>query len=158
QKVFYPALRHALGLVADLPLPFVRLTGAEHVKRAMAVDQSPIGRTPRSVPATFLGVWDHVRRLYAGLPEAKLRGFSAQRFSFNPASGGRGPACEGQGAIVSEMSFLPDVVAPCEACGGARFEPSTLEIRYRGLHIGEVLHLSADDAAQHFAHHGRIAR
>jgi len=160
QKTFYPALRCALGLVAESgpPLAHGRLEGAHHVKRAMAVDQSPIGRTPRSVPATFLGVWDDIRRLYASLPEAKVRGFSAQRFSFNTASGGRCSVCEGQGVLVSEMSFLPDVVTPCEACGGSRFEPATLEVRYRGLDIGAVLRLSAEEAAEFFSHHPRIAR
>jgi excinuclease ABC subunit A len=158
RQVFYPALRKALGLTGPAPLGHGRLEGAEQVSRALAVDQSPIGRTPRSVPATFLGIWDDIRRLYAGLAEAKLRGFGAARFSFNTASGGRCPACEGQGMIVSEMSFLPDVVTTCEACGGARFEPGTLEVRYRGLHIGEVLRLSAEEAAELFSAHRRIAR
>lgn len=158
QKVFYPALRQALGLQTQRPLKFSKLDGSQHVRRALAVDQSPIGRTPRSVPATFLGVWDEIRRLYAGLPEAKVAGFAAQRFSFNTQSGGRCTACQGQGAIVSEMSFLPDVVTACEVCGGARFEPATLEIRYGGRHIGEVLHMSADEAVQHFQNHPRITR
>jgi excinuclease ABC subunit A len=158
QRVFYPALRRALGLVADKPLAFSRLDGTSHVKRALAVDQSPIGRTPRSVPATFLGIWDEIRRLYAGLPESKVRGFSAARFSFNTASGGRCTVCQGGGVLVSEMSFLPDVTAPCEACGGARFEPATLEVRYLGRHIGEVLQLSAEEAVALFRAHPRITR
>jgi excinuclease ABC subunit A len=168
RHVFYPALRRALGLVAEEPGEHDTIKGFRAVKRALAVDQSPIGRTPRSVPATFLGVWDEIRRLFAGLPEAKTRGWSAARFSFNTASGGRCPACDGQGAIVSEMAFLPDVVSACEACGGARFEPATLDVRYRsrsgappgegGLSIGDVLHLSAEDAAQVFTHHPKIAR
>jgi excinuclease ABC subunit A len=109
-----------------------------------------------------------MRKLFASLPEAKMRGYTAARFSFNTpsakgakagkAGGGRCPTCEGQGNIVAEMPFLPDVVAPCETCGGSRFEPSTLEIRYAGLSIGDVLHLSAEDAAQIFANHRRIAR
>ena len=158
RKIFYPALRKALGFVAEEPGAFDTLKGARAVKRALAVDQSPIGRTPRSVPATFLGIWDDIRRLFASLPEARARGYTPARFSFNTASGGRCTACEGQGAIVSEMAFLPDVVSPCEACGGARFEPATLDIRYGGLHIGEVLHLSAEEAARVFALHRRIAR
>jgi len=159
RHVFYPALRRALRLVAPEPGEHGAIKGAKAVKRALAVDQSPIGRTPRSVPATFLGVWDEVRKLFASLPEAKTRGYTAARFSFNTASGGgRCPACEGQGTIVAEMPFLPDVVAPCEACGGSRFEPSTLEVRYAGLSIGDVLHLPAQDAAQLFAHHPKIAR
>jgi excinuclease ABC subunit A len=185
RKVFFPALRRALGLVADEPGPFDALravdaseeaagkaggkAGAKNgarasgkglagVLRAVAVDQSPIGRTARSVPATFLGIWDEIRRLYARLPESQTRGYTPARFSFNTASGGRCPTCEGQGAIVSEMAFLPDVVSACDACGGARFEPATLDIRYAGHTIGDVLRLSAEDAAQLFAAHPRIAR
>jgi excinuclease ABC subunit A len=168
RHVFHPALRRALGLVAPEPGEHTALKGHKVVKRALAVDQSPIGRTPRSVPATFLGVWDEVRKLFAALPEAKTRGYTAARFSFNTPSvktarpgkmgGGRCPACEGQGTIVAEMPFLPDVVAPCEACGGSRFEPSTLEVRFSGLSIGDVLHLPAADAAQVFASFPKIAR
>jgi excinuclease ABC subunit A len=159
RRVFYPALRRALKLVAPEPGAHSAIKGTRAVRRALAVDQSPIGRTPRSVPATFLGVWDEVRKLFASLPEAKTRGYGPARFSFNTSSGGgRCPACDGQGTIVAEMPFLPDVVAPCEACGGSRFEPSTLEVRYAGLSIGDVLHLPAQDAAQLFANHPRIAR
>jgi excinuclease ABC subunit A len=159
RHVFYPALRRALKLVAPEPGEHGAIRGHKAVKRALAVDQSPIGRTPRSVPATFLGVWDEVRKLFASLPEAKTRGYGGARFSFNTAAaGGRCPACDGQGTIVAEMPFLPDVVAPCEACGGSRFEPSTLEVRYAGLSIGDVLHLPAADAAQLFANHPKIAR
>ena len=158
RHVFHPALRRALGLVADEPGEFKSLKGHKAVKRALAVDQSPIGRTPRSVPATFLGVWDDLRRLFASLPEAQTRGYTPARFSFNTPTGGRCPSCDGQGVKVSEMAFLPDVVSPCEDCGGARFEPSTLEVRYAGLSIGDVLHLSAEDAAKVFANHRRIAR
>ncbi|MGO8995736.1 MAG: excinuclease ABC subunit UvrA [Polyangiaceae bacterium] len=158
RHVFYPALRRALGLVAEEPGEHTSLKGHKAVKRALAVDQSPIGRTPRSVPATFLGVWDEIRKLFAALPDARTRGYSPARFSFNTPTGGRCPTCDGQGFIVSEMAFLPDVVAPCEACGGARFEPSTLDIRYAGLSIGDVLHLSAEDAANTFRAFPKIAR
>ncbi|MDP9000286.1 MAG: ATP-binding cassette domain-containing protein, partial [Myxococcota bacterium] len=158
RHVFYPALRRALKLVASPPGAHTAIKGTRSVLRALAVDQSPIGRTPRSVPATFLGVWDHVRKLFASLPEAKMRGYTASRFSFNGSVGGRCTACDGQGTIVAEMSFLPDVIAPCDACGGSRFEPSTLEVRYAGLSIGDVLHLPAQDAAQLFANHPKIAR
>ncbi len=159
RQVFYPALRRALKLVAPQPGTYGSIKGTKAVKRALAVDQSPIGRTPRSVPATFLGVWDEMRKLFASLPEAKTRGYTPARFSFNSGGGGgRCPACDGQGTIVAEMPFLPDVIAPCEACGGSRFEPSTLEVRYAGLSIGDVLHLPAEDAAQLFVHHRRIAR
>jgi excinuclease ABC subunit A len=168
RQVFYPALRRALNLVGPEPGAHGTIKGYKAVRRALAVDQSPIGRTPRSVPATFLGVWDDMRKLFASLPEAKTRGYTPARFSFNTASaksakagkmgGGRCPVCEGQGTIVADMPFLPEVVAPCEACGGSRFEASTLEVRYAGLSIGDVLHLSAEDAAQIFANHRRIAR
>ncbi len=168
RKVFYPALRRALGLVAETPGPHDAITGTKAVRRALAVDQSPIGRTPRSVPATFLGVWDEIRKLYASLPEAKTRGFGPARFSFNTPStrsagtgrggGGRCPACEGQGAIVAEMAFLPDVISPCETCGGARFEPATLDVKYNDLSIGDALHLTAEEAAARFAVFPKIAR
>jgi excinuclease ABC subunit A len=157
RQVFYPALRRALGLVADEPGAFKNLKGYKSIKRAMAVDQSPIGRTPRSVPATFLGIWDDIRNLFASLPEAKTRGYNKARFSFNSNGGGRCPACEGQGVTVSEMAFLPDIATPCETCGGARFEPATLDITYQGLTIGDVLRLSAEDASQVFSAHRRIA-
>ncbi len=158
RQVFHPALRRALGLTAQEPLPFDKLTGTGHVKRALAVDQSPIGRTPRSVPATFLGIWDDLRKLYAALPEAKSRGYGPGRFSFNSNAGGRCTACDGQGVIVHEMSFLPDVSNGCDACGGARFEPATLDVRYKDLSIGDVLRLSAEDAAHVFSAFPRIAR
>lgn len=157
RHVFYPSLRRALKLVAPDPGAHESISGHGAVKRALAVDQSPIGRTPRSVPATFLGVWDQVRKLFATLPEAKTRGFTSARFSFN-TSAGRCAECQGQGTIVAEMAFLPDVVSQCEACGGMRFEPATLDVRYAGLSIGEVLHLSAADGAQLFANHPKIAR
>jgi excinuclease ABC subunit A len=158
RQVFYPALRRALKLVAPEPGPHSGIKGTRSVTRTLAVDQSPIGRTPRSVPATFLGVWDHVRALFARLPEAKVRGYAAARFSFNGAGGGRCVACRGQGTIVAEMPFLPDVVAPCDVCLGSRFEPSTLEVRFAGLSVGDVLHMPAQDAAQLFANHPKIAR
>ena len=158
QKVLYPALRRALGLVAPEPGAHDALRvpkGA--LVRAIAVDQSPIGRTPRSVPATFLGVWDEVRKLYASSPEAQVRGYGPARFSFNSkAAGGRCPTCDGNGVIAHEMSFLPDVTTPCEACGGGRFEPSTLDLRYLGMSIGEALDLTAEEAVKHFAAHKKI--
>ncbi|MET0404651.1 MAG: excinuclease ABC subunit UvrA, partial [Cystobacter sp.] len=150
RQVFYPALREKLGLVTARPGAFKSLSGVEAIRRVLAVDQSPIGRTPRSVPATFLGLWDELRRAFAATPEAKVRGFGPTRFSFNSTSGGRCTACDGQGAISHEMSFLPDVVTPCEVCGGARFDAATLEVRYHGLTIGDALRLSADEAKDVF--------
>lgn len=158
QKILYPAVRRELGLTADEPLGHAKLEAANAVARATSVDQLPIGRTPRSVPATFLGIWDDIRRLFASTPEAQMRGYSASRFSFNTAAaGGRCPTCDGQGVLSHEMSFLPDVVAPCDACHGSRFEPSTLEVTYRGLSIGDVLRMTADEAADFFEAHPRIA-
>jgi len=158
QKVFFPALREKLGLVSKAAGPHGGIRVPKSVKRALAVDQSPIGRTPRSVPATFLGIWDEIRKLYASIPESKVRGYTPARFSFNTPMGGRCTACDGQGSIVAEMSFLPEVVTPCETCQGARFEPATLDVKWMGLSIGDVLRLSAEDAATVFAAHPRIAR
>ncbi len=158
QKVFFPALRQKLGLVSRPAGPHDAIKVPKIVRRALAVDQSPIGRTPRSVPATFLGVWDEIRKLFASLPEARVRGFGPARFSFNTGQGGRCVACDGQGSIVAEMSFLPEVVTPCETCQGARFEPSTLDVKWAGLSIGDVLRLSAEDAASVFSAHPKIAR
>src|SRR5678815_4831671 len=123
RRVLFPAVREALGRTTPPPGPFRRLSGIGPLRRVLAVDQSPIGRTPRSVPATFLGIWDELRRVFAGTPDARARGFGPARFSFNSTGGGRCQTCAGQGAISHEMSFLPDVTTPCEACSGARFEP-----------------------------------
>lgn len=158
QKVFFPALRKQLKLVHELPGAHKSIRVPKSVKRAVCVDQSPIGRTPRSVPATFLGVWDEIRKLFAALPESKMRGWTAARFSFNTAVGGRCTACAGQGAIAHEMAFLPEVVTPCETCQGSRFEPSTLDVKWAGLSIGDVLKLSAEEAANVFAAHRKISR
>lgn len=156
QKILYPAVRRALKLATPRPGAHDRVRVPRSVTRAVAVDQSPIGRTPRSVPATFLGVWDEVRKVFAKTPEAKVRGFGPARFSFNTPRGGRCSECDGQGVIAHEMSFLPDAVTPCSACGGTRFEPSTLGVRYLDLDIGQVLALSAGAASEVFATHRRI--
>ncbi|HEY8944077.1 MAG TPA: excinuclease ABC subunit A, partial [Polyangiaceae bacterium] len=157
QKVLLPALRKRLGVATEEPGEFRSLVGGGAIQRAVAVDQSPIGRTPRSVPATFLGIWDEIRRLFAATPEARLRGYDAARFSFNTKRGGQCQGCEGQGSITHEMSFLPDVVTPCPACSGQRFEPSTLEVRHLGRSIGEVLAMTAEEAASAFESHPSIA-
>ena len=129
--------------------------GVQHVGRVLEVDQTPIGKTPRSCPATYVGFWDRIRRVYAEVTEARMRGYTPSRFSFNTA-GGRCEACEGQGLKKIEMSFLPDVKATCEACRGARFNPETLSIRFKDKTIGEVLAMSVDEAVQFLAAHSSI--
>ena len=147
--------RHLYGS-RELPAAHRRIDGLEHVDKAVIVDQSPIGRTPRSNPATYTGLFDHLRRLYAATPEAKLRGFKPGRFSFNVA-GGRCDACQGDGTLRIEMHFLPDVYVPCEACAGQRYNRETLEIRYRGHTIADVLDMPVQRALQRFKNLPTIA-
>ncbi|SEA39716.1 excinuclease ABC subunit A [Bowdeniella nasicola] len=134
-----------------------RVTGVEHLDKVVHVDQSPIGRTPRSNPATYTGVWDHVRKLFAQTPEAQVRGYGPGRFSFN-VKGGRCEACSGDGTIKIEMNFLPDVYVPCEVCNGARYNRETLEIRFKGKNVAEVLDMPISEAADFFANVPAIAR
>jgi excinuclease ABC subunit A len=148
-------MRHVYGS-RDLPAAHRRVEGLDLVDKAVIVDQSPIGRTPRSNPATYTGLFDHLRKLFATTPEAKLRGYQQGRFSFN-VKGGRCESCHGDGTLRIEMHFLPDVYVPCEVCKGRRYNRETLEVRYRGLTVADVLDLSAEQALAFFENLPTIA-
>jgi len=141
------------------PVGCESVEGWHSVDRVLEVDQTPIGKTPRSCPATYIGFWDAIRKLFAETLEAKARGYAAGRFSFNTggANGGRCPGCEGQGVRTIEMSFLPDVKVPCDLCHGARFNPATLAVTWRGKSIGDVLQMEVDEAVEFFASMPSIA-
>lgn len=133
------------------------MRGMEHLDKVIAIDQSPIGRTPRSNPATYTGAFDLVREIFAGTTEAQIRGYRPGRFSFN-VRGGRCEACRGDGILQIEMHFLPDVYVPCEVCRGTRYNRETLEVTYRGKNIAQVLDMTVDEALSFFQHHGRLKR
>jgi excinuclease ABC subunit A len=137
------------------PVGCAGLEGWENLDRVLEVDQSPIGKTPRSCPATYVGFWDDIRRLFAETPEARVRGYTPSRFSFNTPEG-RCPDCEGQGMRKIEMSFLPDVTVPCETCSGRRFEPETCEITFKGKSAADILRFSAEEARDFFSFHPKI--
>ena len=142
--------QHLYSSLRD-PLPYDSIEGLEYVDKVVAVDQSPIGRTPRSNPATYTGVFTDIRNLFVGLPESKMRGYKPGRFSFN-VSGGRCETCSGNGYKTIEMNFLPDVFAPCEACHGRRYNRETLEVRFKGKSIADVLDMTINAAVEFFAH------
>jgi len=151
----YPILSKHFYRSEAQPLPYASIQGLEHIDKVIEVDQSPIGRTPRSNPATYTGLFDLVRELYAQLPSAKIRGYKSGRFSFNTA-GGRCETCKGAGVRTIAMNFLPDVDVPCETCRGKRFDRETLEVRFKGKSIADTLAMSVEEAAQVFADIPRI--
>ncbi len=158
EEVVFEGLQEKLGRRYGGPsTPVEAILGWEPVRRVLKVDHNPIGRTPRSIPATYVGVWDEIRKLFALLPEARSRGYAAGRFSFN-IPGGRCEACKGQGETRVEMSFLPDVRVSCETCGGSRFNNETLAVRYRDHSIADVLSMTIEEAAELFDAYPRIHR
>jgi len=148
--ILYSALAKELHGARIVAGKHTRVTGMQHLDKVVHVDQGPIGRTPRSNPATYTGVFDHVRRLFAQTTEAKVRGYQPGRFSFN-VKGGRCEACSGDGTIKIEMQFLPDVYVPCEVCHGARYNTDTLQVHYKGKTISDVLNMPIEEAAEFFA-------
>lgn len=144
-----PILSQRLYHSTTAPMPFATAEGLENIDKVVTVDQSPLGRTPRSNPATYTGVFADIRNLFVGLPEAKIRGYKPGRFSFN-ISGGRCEVCKGNGYKTVEMNFLPDVLVPCEECGGKRYNRETLEVKYRGKSIAEVLEMTINQAVEFF--------
>ncbi len=149
QDILYAQLARTLHRASTNPGAHDRLAGVEQIDKVIRVDQRPLGNTPTSNPATYTGLFELIRQLYAQLPEAKLRGYSARRFSFN-VPGGRCDACDGAGQLCIEMHFLPDVWVDCDTCHGKRYNPETLEVKYRGRSIAEVLEMSCDDAQSLF--------
>ena len=155
--VLLNVLARELNGASVVPGKHTKVTGLDQVDKVVHVDQGPIGRTPRSNPATYTGVFDHVRKLFAQTQEAKIRGYQPGRFSFN-VKGGRCEACSGDGTLKIEMNFLPDVYVPCEACHGARYNRETLEVHYKGKTIAEVLNMPIEEASEFFAAIPAIAR
>jgi excinuclease ABC subunit A len=155
----------ATGFTSDDAVPsagtptlvFQELTGSSHFKSVIEVDQAPIGKTPRSTPATYLGIFDLIRQFFAALPESKLRGYAASRFSFN-TTGGRCPACEGAGRIKLEMSFMPDTYLPCDSCRGSRYSADLADLTWKKKNVGHVLALTFEEAAQFFDFHSQLSQ
>lgn len=148
-ETLYPILSHHFYRAEQRPLPYDKIEGIKHIDKVIEIDQSPIGRTPRSNPATYTKVFDEIRKLFTALPESKIRGYQPGRFSFN-VKGGRCETCKGAGVRVIEMNFLPDVYVPCETCHGRRYNRETLEIRYKGKSINDVLNMTIEQAVEFF--------
>jgi excinuclease ABC subunit A len=155
QTLYHILNNHIYNGVTN-PLPYGSVKGLEHIDKVIEIDQSPIGRTPRSNPATYTGVFTDVRNLYSILPEAKIRGYAPGRFSFN-TSGGRCETCKGAGVRTIEMNFLPDVYVECETCQGRRYNRETLEVRYKGHSIGDILDMTIEKAMDFFEDHPKIS-
>jgi excinuclease ABC subunit A len=145
----YPILNHHIYRAVKEPMPYKSIKGLEHIDKIIDIDQSPIGRTPRSNPATYTGVFSEIRTLFAKTPESMIRGYKAGRFSFN-VKGGRCETCQGGGVRIIEMSFLPDVHVACETCQGKRFNRETLEIRFKGKSISDILNMTINEAVVFF--------
>lgn len=156
-ETLYPILNKHFFRAVKKPLEYKKIEGLKHIDKVIEIDQTPIGRTPRSNPATYIKLFDEIRNLYAQMPEAKIRGYKSGRFSFN-VKGGRCEACEGGGMKVIEMNFLPDVYVFCEKCMGKRYNRETLEVRYKGKSIGDVLEMRVDDAIPFFENIPKIQR
>ncbi len=156
-ETLYPILRNHFYKSLQRPLPYREIRGLEHLDKVIEIDQSPIGRTPRSNPATYTKVFDDIRRLFADLPESKIRGYKPGRFSFN-VKGGRCEVCQGSGQRVIEMNFLPDVYVECESCLGRRYNRETLEVLYRGKSINDVLNMTVSEAVEFFEKIPKIHR
>ena len=157
EDVLYRGVAHRLHLATRRPGKHKEILGVENIDKVIEIDQSPIGRTPRSNPATYTKVFDEIRTLFAKTPDARLRGYTAGRFSFN-VKGGRCEACQGQGVERIEMHFLPDVYVPCEVCHGSRYNRETLQVRYKGKSIADVLAMSVEEALDFFENVPRIRR
>ncbi len=149
-EILYKSLAHTLNHAHTIPGKHKAIRGTEYLDKIINIDQSPIGRTPRSNPGTYTGIFDEIRKLFAELPESKLRGYTAGRFSFN-VRGGRCEACQGQGRLKIEMQFLPDVYVPCEVCHGTGYNHETLQVKYKGKSIADVLDMTVDDGVEFFS-------
>jgi excinuclease ABC subunit A len=156
-ETLYPIISRKLYRSRRDVLPYSSIEGLEHIDKVIEIDQSPIGRTPRSNPATYTGVFSHIRSLFAELPESKIRGYKPGRFSFN-VKGGRCETCEGAGMRLIEMDFLPDVHVHCETCKGKRYNRETLEVRFKGKSISDVLDMTVENAVEFFEHQPRILK